>query len=87
MLPITLGTYSDGNDQSCTVCPEGKYCPSTNTSTELDCEEGTFSWGAQERCTPCPSGWECPNKDGTGNVKCFPVSVLFPLWELITTGV
>lgn len=80
-LPFSSGTYSDGNKQSCIVCPEGKYCPFTNTSTVLDCDDGTYSWGAQERCTPCPSGWMCPNKDGTGNVKCLPVCLLFVIME------
>lgn len=69
-----VGTYSIGKVQSCTVCPEGKFCPSTTNATEIDCAPGTFSFGGQERCSPCPSGWKCPNKDGTGNVKCLPVS-------------
>ena len=35
--------------------------------------------GGQAACDPCPSGFACPTKDGTGNVKCLPVSVLTDL--------
>ena len=73
LLSFCLGSYSDGNDQFCTVCPVGKFCPFTNNSTQINCEDGTYSWGYQEQCALCPSGWMCPNKDGTGNVKCLPV--------------
>ena len=72
-----LGTYSVGKAQACTVCPEGKFCPSTTVATVTDCPGGTFSFGRQEQCTPCPKGWKCPNKDGTGNVKCLPVCMSF----------
>lgn len=76
---IYVGTYSVGKAQFCTVCPDGKFCPSTTTATETDCALGTFSSGGQERCTPCPSGWKCPDSNGIGNAKCPPVSAWGPL--------
>lgn len=76
---LYVGTYSVGKAQFCTVCPDGKFCPSTTTATETDCAPGTFSSGGQERCTPCPSGWKCPDRNGIGNAKCPPVSAWGPL--------
>ena len=78
-LFLYVGTYSVGKAQFCTVCPDGKFCPSTTTATVTDCAPGTFSSGGQERCNPCPSGWKCPDRSGTGNVKCLPVSGQDPL--------
>ena len=79
LLFLYVGTYSVGKAQFCTVCPYGKFCPSTTTATETDCAPGTFSSGGQERCTPCPSGWKCPDRNGIGNEKCPPVSAWDPL--------
>lgn len=68
------GTYSLERAQYCTVCPAGKYCPSTKNSTEILCSPGTFSFGGAAVCLACPSGWKCPNADGSGNARCLPVS-------------
>ena len=74
-LLVFLGTYSNGSQQYCIVCPPSKYCPSIDKDDVYDCQPGYFSTGGQASCEACPSGFECPNKDGTGNVKCLPVSV------------
>lgn len=45
---------------SCTECPAGQECPSTNTPG-TSCSSGYYSLGGQSSCTACPAGYKCPN--------------------------
>ena len=75
---VSVGTYSIGKEQHCTVCPKSNYCPYTDKADEVECPEGTYSVGGKAVCDSCPSGWKCPSKDGTANAMCLPVS---KTWE------
>ena len=47
MHVIVQGTYSLGNQTTCTDCPPGYACPSICTDDKKRCEAGTYSAGKQ----------------------------------------
>ena len=70
--PCPTGRYSLGKQQSCTVCPAGKYCP-TSSSEPINCQTGYFSFGEQFNCTQCEAGYEC--SDPTGKFFVFSCTI------------
>jgi hypothetical protein len=59
-----VGHYSDVGATACTICPLGKFCPSSSAkslaSMPHDCPDGTFANGlGSSICATCPIGHSC----------------------------
>ena len=79
--PCPEGTFRDStgarNVTDCHLCPAGRYCPLSNSSTwGLECPDGTYCPQGRTAPTvcmagyycnmtktqvPCPAGFYCPN--------------------------
>jgi len=69
-MPCPENTFSLGNQDFCTSCPEGKGNNGTaNTSCEL-CPKGTFSDQIGEGCKTCPARFACPTTGTKQPIPC-----------------
>ena len=69
-IPCPPGHYSGFGESSCTSCPPGKMCPSSDGTGIRDCNLGEYSIGKARSCTPCPNGFACPNTTSDFKVEC-----------------
>lgn len=68
--PCSSGYYSLTGSTSCTECPAGYECPTTDQSP-LACTPGLYSTGLQTACTECAAGYACPSTtDGSEAYTC-----------------
>jgi hypothetical protein len=63
-LPVPMicpkGTYAPAGSSSCTSCPPGYFCPSTQEVIAYPCNNGTFATGGAHICSVCDVGKQCP---------------------------
>ena len=71
------GAYSLQGDDLCTICPAGKYTPSTGYSVCSVCQPGTFappppylSMAGAVSCTNCTAGTYSSNSSATACLSC-----------------
>ena len=69
-IPCSSGTFSNGSQSACTVCPAGFACPDTTAAIYMECEPGTYSDTGESFCHVCPAGYECPRTDLSLTVPC-----------------
>ena len=62
------GSYSVGNQSSCTLCPRGSSCPS-NSDHPLPCFPGTYSLAGAVNCSICDAGHQCANPTSECKIK------------------
>ena len=64
--PCQNGTYSTMSQDSCTACPEGYYCPTSQMTCPKPCTSGMYSNKTSAvACTLCEPGYKCPNASQT----------------------
>lgn len=67
-LARKAGSFSLGNQSSCTVCLSGSKCPS-RSEPPIECPIGHYSFNRSTQCQQCPVGSECPIPSATPR-KC-----------------
>lgn len=72
MTKCDKGTWSNDGATSCTVCPAGWACPSTEgNATNAVCDPGFYSFSRSLVCTECPAAYKC-NTTTAAPLPCEP---------------
>ena len=70
------GTYF--LDDSCLLCPAGKYSASAGYLSCVDCPSGTYSSPGSSECGACPPGFVIPTNSSGGACEACPAGYYSP---------